>query len=251
MNWLILRGLAREQRHWADFPEIFEKTVSDSKIYALDLPGAGIYNHFKSPLTIDGYMRCLRPRWRRLGWGHKEAWSLLTVSLGGMIGLEWTRRYPQDFERHVVINTSSSDVGKPWERLKLPRLFEFASAAREAEDLFLQERTILKATTNLLGDDLENVARRFGEMRRHHPMKKRNILRQIIAARRYSSPERLKVPTLFLSSAADRLVDPVCSARLVDKYKADHRVHPTAGHDLPMDDGQWVAEQVRDWIKNS
>jgi hypothetical protein len=25
-------------------------------------------------------------------------------------------------------------------------------------------------------------------------------------------------------------------------------LHPSAGHDLPLDDGPWVAAQVRDWL---
>jgi hypothetical protein len=25
-------------------------------------------------------------------------------------------------------------------------------------------------------------------------------------------------------------------------------IHPTAGHDLPLDDGVWIAKQVHDWL---
>jgi len=25
-------------------------------------------------------------------------------------------------------------------------------------------------------------------------------------------------------------------------------IHPTASHDLPLDDGQWIASQVREWL---
>ena len=53
-------------------------------------------------------------------------------------------------------------------------------------------------------------------------------------------PERL----LILSSAADRLVDPRCSADLARHYGAEHRAHPWAGHDLTTDDGEWVADAV-------
>jgi hypothetical protein len=25
-------------------------------------------------------------------------------------------------------------------------------------------------------------------------------------------------------------------------------LHPDAGHDLPLDDGVWVSQQVKDWL---
>jgi hypothetical protein len=28
-------------------------------------------------------------------------------------------------------------------------------------------------------------------------------------------------------------------------------IHPGAGHDLPLDDAPWVAQQVRDWLAGS
>ena len=38
-NWLLLRGLAREQRHWEDFPAILERTLPGTRVHRLDLPG--------------------------------------------------------------------------------------------------------------------------------------------------------------------------------------------------------------------
>jgi hypothetical protein len=34
---------------------------------------------------------------------------------------------------------------------------------------------------------------------------------------------------------------------LAGAWGAALRVHPTAGHDLPLDDGGWVAEQISTW----
>jgi len=43
-----------------------------------------------------------------------------------------------------------------------------------------------------------------------------------------------------------------CSPRaLALQWGATLRVHGTAGHDLSLDDGPWVAEQVRRWRKNA
>jgi predicted alpha/beta hydrolase family esterase len=51
-----------------------------------------------------------------------------------------------------------------------------------------------------------------------------------------------------LVSAADGLVDPRCSQRLAQAWGAPMRKHPTAGHDLPLDDGAWVAREVAAWL---
>jgi predicted alpha/beta hydrolase family esterase len=56
------------------------------------------------------------------------------------------------------------------------------------------------------------------------------------------------VPLLVLASAADTLVDPRCSIRLAHAWDAELRTHPTAGHDLPLDDAEWVASEVGRWL---
>jgi pimeloyl-ACP methyl ester carboxylesterase len=56
------------------------------------------------------------------------------------------------------------------------------------------------------------------------------------------------VPLLVLSSSGDQLVDPRCSQQLAQAWQAEHRIHPNAGHDLPLDDGEWVAQRVAAWV---
>jgi pimeloyl-ACP methyl ester carboxylesterase len=59
------------------------------------------------------------------------------------------------------------------------------------------------------------------------------------------------VPVLVLASAGDRLVDPGCSRSLAKAWKLPIAVHPTAGHDLALDDGPWVAAEVKRWLRPS
>ena len=77
--------------------------------------------------------------------------------------------------------------------------------------------------------------------------KRSTFLAQLWAATKFRPPpadpaQRFPERLLVLSSAADRLVDPRCSADLARHYGAEHRVHPWAGHDLTTDDGEWVAD---------
>jgi pimeloyl-ACP methyl ester carboxylesterase len=52
---------------------------------------------------------------------------------------------------------------------------------------------------------------------------------------------------LVLASLGDRLVSPGCSRRIASRWALPIRLHPTAGHDLPLDDPEWVVQQVLGW----
>jgi predicted alpha/beta hydrolase family esterase len=53
---------------------------------------------------------------------------------------------------------------------------------------------------------------------------------------------------LVLASLGDGLVDPACSWRMAKAWGVELRLHASAGHDLPLDDPEWVARQAADWI---
>jgi len=40
------------------------------------------------------------------------------------------------------------------------------------------------------------------------------------------------------------LVSVRCSERLAAQWGVLLQLHPTAGHDLPLDDGSWVVQQI-------
>ena len=75
-------------------------------------------------------------------------------------------------------------------------------------------------------------------------------LRQLAAAARYAPPAKPPAtPLLLLASAGDSLVSPHCSERLAEQWKLALRLHPNAGHDLPLDDPDWVVEQIVGWSR--
>jgi pimeloyl-ACP methyl ester carboxylesterase len=85
--------------------------------------------------------------------------------------------------------------------------------------------------------------------RRDSPVARANAVRQLIAAARFRAPPAPPAcPVLVLASAADRLVDVRCSRGLALAWRARYAEHPRAVHDLPLDDGPWVAQRVRDWL---
>jgi pimeloyl-ACP methyl ester carboxylesterase len=55
------------------------------------------------------------------------------------------------------------------------------------------------------------------------------------------------VPTLVLAGEHDRLVAVQCSKLLAAQWHTALQLHPTAGHDLSLDAGPWVAASIRQW----
>ena len=81
--------------------------------------------------------------------------------------------------------------------------------------------------------------------RQQRPVRATNVLRQLAAAARYRAPPTPPpVPTLLLASTHDRLVSCACSRALARAWRCALVEHPHAGHDLPLDDPQWVVQQV-------
>jgi pimeloyl-ACP methyl ester carboxylesterase len=242
VQWLFLRGLIREKRNWGSFPEIFTRATGDS-VFTVDLPGAGTENRERVPLSVPDMVDHVRARWLRDRTG-EGPWSLLAVSLGGMIALTWQEKYPQDFQRVVVVNTSSGDLSGPLERFN-PRALRVALARNHVE----REKRIVDITVNRRDFDIEAHAARAAEIARDRPISFRSGLRQIVAGTRSKLPKKAHVPTLVLASTADRLVKHICSERIAQKLGAELRLHHTGGHDLPFDAPEWIAEQVQDWMK--
>lgn len=246
-TWVLLRGLMREQRHWGRFPNQLAETVVGAEVVTPDLPGNGQRHALRSPTTVaDMVAFCRRDLLAR---GVPPPYSLLALSLGGMVAVEWASRHPGELTRCVLINTSMRPHSRFHERL---RWQNYGAIARLllGGGVDQQERLILRLTSRH-GDAAERAGllNRWLGYQREFPVTRANALRQLWAAARFRAPAaRPAVPLLVLSSAGDQLVDPRCSRRLAEAWQAEHREHPDAGHDLPLDDGAWVAGQVGKWL---
>ena len=245
-TWVFLRGLARESRHWGDFPATFQAEIADANIISPDLPGNGQLNHLKSPLSVREMVDYCREEVKRRG--ISPPCHLLGLSLGAMVAVEWATAYPQEILPSVLINTSLRPFSPFYHRLRprnYPSLLTLATLHGNAEKA---ERAILRMTSTRR-DPQSDVIDAWVSTRMQNPVTRLNALRQLIAAARYRAPTRQPdVPLLVLAAAQDGLVNPQCSQQLAHRWRAAHAVHPDAGHDLPLDDGAWVARQVREWL---
>ncbi len=245
-TWIFLRGLTRESRHWGHFPEIFVREISDAQVHTPDLAGNGSQNAQKSPLHVEDMAE--RIRTQLIGDGILPPYYLLAMSLGAMVATSWAAHHPEEIRGCVLINTSMAPFSSFYRRLKpanYPRLLRLALPGTCDRDC---ERAILELTSSQVIHPAE-VLDSWVAYRREYPVNSWNALRQILAAARYRAPlARPPLPILVLASQQDALVDTSCSRQLTLRWNTDFAEHPSAGHDLPLDDGAWVARQVSHWL---
>ncbi|MFB7719151.1 alpha/beta fold hydrolase [Nocardia sp. NPDC056100] len=239
-NWLLLRGLTRDQRHWGGFDRELAARLG-VRVVTIDPPGFGTQNGRVSPRNMSAITDDIRGRFER---GDQE-WSLLGISLGGMMALNWVERYPEDFQRCVVVNTGAPAVFRP-HRMK----FGLVSlvAGKQFRSLEAHEAAALELSSNQPKADLTKLAVTWAQYQREAAPLSASAAAQVAAAATFRLPTRIPLPLLVLASKGDRLLDHHMSKRIAARLGAPLELHPDAGHDLPLDDPAWVCEQVARWL---
>lgn len=247
-TWVLLRGLMRESRHWGDFPSLFQQAIGAQHIVTLDFPGNGRLHGQASASSVEEMVNDCRVQLQQLGYA--PPYNLLALSLGAMVAEAWSERYPEELEKMVLINTSLAPYSPFYHRLRpanYPALIFtmlFGSAGQ-------RESLILRLTSRLAinSNHQRAIMDQWLVYAREYPIIRANILRQLLAAIRYrAAPTAPHVAVLLLASQQDQLVNVKCSLTLAQRWHCALRVHPAAGHDLPLDDGDWVAQQIKEWI---
>jgi len=247
--WVLLRGLTRERRHWGTFPQTFAAALPATQVITLDLPGNGALHREPSPWHVEAMARHCRRQLQ--GLGVPPPYRVLAMSLGAMVATCWAASHPEEISAAVLINTSMRPFSPFHHRLR-PRnyaslLWLMLTHPSDRDS----EQAILRLTSGA-PQRHAGVLDAWTAYRRERLVTRANALRQLWAAARWCAPRGCPaVPLLLLTSTADGLVDMRCSQQLAQHWQCDIATHPWAGHDLPLDDGPWVAEQVRGWLAHS
>jgi pimeloyl-ACP methyl ester carboxylesterase len=246
-NWVFLRGLTRGTPHWGNFPEIFQKLNPKALVEFLEIPGNGSLNLEKTPIHPKTVIHFLKER--SLFCQNKTPFNICGISLGGMIALKWAELYPEDISSVVTINTSLSQFSPIYRRLLLsnyPRIIQGLMNG----DSMTQEKIILEITSNKFSETKKYLPF-FAEFSQQHKTSTLNFFKQLLLANNIKIHQHAKVPLKIICSKNDRLVHFSCSELIANALNGDLIIHPSAGHDLPLDEPEWLSQNLnQSFIKN-
>ncbi|MEX0604647.1 MAG: alpha/beta hydrolase [Marinobacter sp.] len=243
MHWILLRGLAREQTHWGGLLSALRDALPEHHFHPIDLPGTGVRFKDRSPCTIAEIRQQVNQQVSHI----PGPYGVIALSMGGMVALDWAQHAVNgEIQRLVLINTSCG-FSPPWYRMKpasLPRLFSLLGR----RELFEREAGILALTSNQ--PVATATVKRWYSIQRQRPVSWQTALRQIAAAARFKpSAKRPIGSALVLASEGDRIVDWRCSREFERRWQWPLQVHPSAGHDLPLDAPDWVISRIVDYLR--
>lgn len=244
-NWVLIRGLVRGVGHWSDFPETLKAAFPNDNFEFLEIPGNGTLYQEKSPTNVTEMVESIRRQSQFIQQGKKV--HIIAISLGGMIATAWADRYPMEAEHLVLINSSSAKHSKFYERLRPENYLKMAGLFLGFKTRFSTmelEREILAMTANS-SERRDFALPLWTKESEDHPVQIQNFFRQLMAAGSYKFPIEPPVSTVLFVSENDHFVSSACSKSLAKSWGCELHVHPWAGHDLPLDDPQWVIERLR------
>jgi pimeloyl-ACP methyl ester carboxylesterase len=246
MTWVLLRGLTRDGRHWGEFLDMFARSAPGCRILPVDLPGTGQAHRRRSPWTIEAIGDSVRATLKAEG--ASPPYRVLAISMGAMVATSWAARYPGEIDAAVLINTSMRPFSPFWQRLRPRNYLSLASMTMYNLAPYWAESRTLRMTSRLRRQDIELV-QVWARYKRDRPVAVANALAQLYACAGFLAPQTMPFArALLLTSALDSMVDTRCSIAIAKSWGCELQSHPQAGHDLPLDDGQWLIESALGWI---
>jgi len=235
-KWVFLRGLARGNIHWAEFPETLKATTGIIEIELLEIPGNGDSYNEKTPICGKRVVEILRSRSRFVR--ENTHFHLCGVSLGGMVALKWAELFPNEVSSVVIINSSLRRCSSVFQRL-VPSNYPVLAQNIFSNNYYKNELRILRCTSNFHHRYSDKISI-FAKFAKEHPIMFSNFIKQLWLAQNIDVQSNFSCPIKIVMSLKDRFVSPECSKAMAQYLKAPLFIHPTAGHDLPLDDPNWL-----------
>ncbi|WP_299806191.1 alpha/beta hydrolase [uncultured Shewanella sp.] len=258
---VLIRGLMRDKRHWKDFTNLLQQSLSDRhRVIALDTLGNGYLVNSLSPLRIDEYAKELLERLNydsnydktyQRNSDKSENYYLVGLSMGGMIALQMVslqeRAVGLESDKRIkavaVINASAANLSPWYERFKLNALCLAFKHRLKGANISALEASIIALTSSTQLHNMD-LARRWSQYRIATRTRLTNGLRQLWACSQYMSPAKLSVPITVLSGREDKLVSPDCSKKLAQYYQSKLIEFHRAGHDLSLDCPEKLCQEL-------
>ncbi len=113
-----------------------------------------------------------------------------------------------------------------------------------------KEADILALTSNQHSHDSQ-LLEFWRQWQQQYSVSTASVINQFCAAAKFYVTTKPQQPILIVTSKADRLVDYRCSLKLCQKWQTDYVQHDTAGHDLPLDEPEWLSDAIGQWVGKS
>lgn len=240
--WVLVRGLARAQHYWLDFPELVQKKFPEDQVLCLDLLGNGYLNQQQSPLHVIGYVESLREQLAQKRRDSQSSVYVIAISLGGMVVVEWMRQHPEEIHKSYLINTSCSNFAPVYQRLQVKSWGGLLRILSQS-DISKREQLILEMISRSPAQQ-QKWHTKIIEIATKYPVQMKNFLRQLWVASKAEFPEKPPGQITLFCAQGDLMVNPKSSEAIAERWKCPLYAHPWAGHDLPFDDPQWIVDRL-------
>lgn len=256
---IFLRGLLREQAHWGEFQQHVKKTLSNRQCLFIDTPGNGHFFEEKSPLHVRDISLHIIEQLNTLI-PPEQVVDIVSISMGGMIALDLATLAPKRINTVVLINSSLRNFSPLYHRM-LPSTWGsllmmcFSTAVgKELKILAITsnlEEYLLSTGTNKYQIISKKIINEWLLIRQRNPVSLINGIRQLIAAARYQLNVKPNVNLAVINSTCDQLVAECCSSEIAKAWDIELHSHAWAGHDIALDDSQWLCEKIDFLLKKS
>lgn len=228
---VMLRGLARNSKHWLGFDR---EVAKHFRVLTIDARGLG-----QTPLSmgaLDSVYDLADDVIRVLDAENIEQAHILGVSLGGMVTMAAGLQHPGRASSLIVIN--SSFAGTPHRRLSREAILVLLRAVITGPAAYEELARIL------LGPEASatvrsRVARDWLKIDQSMRASPAVVIKQLIAAARFRVAEdlgRISRPTLVLYGTGDQFVPCANSRTIADLIPGSQLVGiPGGGHELTLD----------------
>ncbi|PSV49769.1 alpha/beta fold hydrolase [Photobacterium indicum] len=236
---VLIRGLLREQRHWGDFLNQLNTQFPKRQIICVDLAGNGKRHKLQSPKSIPAMVQDLRIQ-LRLKLTTDTPVDLIALSMGGMIAISWMTLFPAEIRSAILMNTSVRPLSPFYQRLNWRQYLTIVRMLLSQSEQ--QETLIFNMTSNQ--PIQAKVIKNWTQWKNECPITAKNAFNQLYTSAMFRFTDKPKQPVMLLGSSNDRLVSHQCSNALSKHAEWPLISHSTAGHDLTLDEPEWVSKQA-------
>lgn len=229
----LLPGWALSSANLQPLQLALQSQLPTFSVHSHELPAMQMSN---LETDLEHLAASLEPGWL-VGW-----------SLGGMLAVQLLRRYPERFCGVVTIASNACFAARnDWpEAMPADTFKAFFSDAREKPEKILKRFALLVCQGSATARELTKHL----QWSDADPLQRLNHLALLGVLDNRIHLSRTTQPVLHCLAGQDALVPASVATRLQAlNPQARLRLHPDASHALPLEQPEWLAQQIAEWVQ--